>query len=35
MEEERICSHCGEVLSEGEGTTVDGDLLCNILKMVC
>ena len=29
MEEERICTHCGEVLSEGEGTTVNGDLLCD------
>ncbi len=28
MEEERICTHCGEVISEGEGTTVNGDLLC-------
>lgn len=28
MEEERICTHCGEEISEGEGTTVNGDLLC-------
>lgn len=29
MEEERICTHCGEVISEGEGTSVSGDLLCD------
>lgn len=29
MEEERICTHCGEVISRGEGTTVSGDLMCD------
>lgn len=29
MEEERICTHCGEVLAEYEGTVVDGELLCD------
>lgn len=29
MEEERSCTHCGEVLAEYEGTVVDGELLCD------
>lgn len=29
MEEERICTRCGEVLADYEGTTVDDDLLCD------
>lgn len=29
MEEERICTYCGEVLAEDEGTVVDGELLCD------
>ena len=29
MEEERIYTHCGEVLAEYEGTVVDGELLCD------
>ncbi len=29
MEEERICTHCGEVLLEDEGTIVDEELLCD------
>jgi len=29
MEEERICTHCGETLAEDEGTVVDEELLCD------
>ena len=29
MEGNRFCNHCGEELRDGEGTTVNGDLLCN------
>ena len=29
MEEERICTHCGEALAEDEGTIVEGELLCD------
>ncbi len=29
MEEERICTHCGEVMAEDEGTVVDEELLCD------
>lgn len=29
MEEERICTHCGEVLAEDDGTVVDDELLCD------
>ena len=29
MEEQRICSHCGCVLGENEGTEIDDDLLCD------
>lgn len=29
MEEERICTHCGEVMAEDEGTIVGEELLCD------
>ncbi len=29
MDETRICSHCGCVLEEDEGTELDDDLLCD------
>ena len=29
MEEQRICSHCGCILEEDEGTELDDDLLCD------
>ena len=29
MEEERICTHCGEALEEDEGTIVGEELLCD------
>ena len=35
MEEKRICTHCGKVISEGEGTTVNGDLrVMNVLMII-